>query len=203
MKFHKLCLLAAVAALVGAFAIRTATAADVPPTQLAVVNIVNLFASLEEQKAGTDEIDKLDRSIEKERREKEDDLKKRSDALSKEHPMYKPGSPEYKLAQDELLQATMNYKAFMAVSDQRHLMMVRLKTIELYRKINLAIEKYAKANGVAIVFVVDDIDLEASQDMRDIMSKIAMKKIVYAHPNFDITEKMIKNMNAEYNLGKP
>ena len=81
MKLQKFSLIATLAAFLCAISLRTASAADAPPTQLAVLNVVKLFASLDEQKAGQAELDKLDHDNDRTRRLKEEDLKKRADSL--------------------------------------------------------------------------------------------------------------------------
>jgi Skp family chaperone for outer membrane proteins len=202
MPSPKFALVATLAALIlaGSVTLRPALAADAAPTQLAVINVVNVFASLTEKMDGDSEIEKLGKDINEQRRKKEEDLTKKSDML-KPGGVFKVDSPEYKAAQDELLQLTMDYQAFLAVSEQKLLMMQRMKTSDIYRKINAAVEKYAKTKGIAIVFVIDDMDLTA-KDMRELTSKIAMRKIMYAHPNFDITKDIKETMNAEYRMGK-
>jgi len=136
------------------------------PTQLAVVDIIKVFEALDEKRAGDAEIDKLNAELENQRRKLEESLKRQSEALRPNNPaaMFKPGTPEYKQAQEQLLQDSMNYKAFMAVSEARRMMLKRLKTVEIYRKINMSIEKYARSKGIAIVFCIDELDLDSMQD---------------------------------------
>ncbi len=178
--------------------LRSARAEDPKPTQLAVVNIVKVFASLNEKLDGDKEIEELGKKINDERRKREDDIQKLTDALK--NPMFSANSPELKKMQDDLLDATVDYQAFLGKSETRLLMMQRIKTAGIYRSINAAVEKYSKAKGIAMVFVYDDIDLNA-KDMRELTSKIAMRKILYVHPNFDITNQIIESMNADYRLG--
>jgi Skp family chaperone for outer membrane proteins len=199
---NKFALIAILAALLiaGSLSLRPVLAADAPPTQLAVINVVNVFASLTEKLDGDSEIEKFVKDSTEKRRKKEEELTRKSDML-KPGGVFKVDSPEYKTAQDELLQLSMEYQVFLAVSEQQLLMMQRAKTIDLYRKINTAVEKYAKAKGIAIVFVANDMDL-TGKDMRELTSQIAMRKIMYYHPNFDITRDIKETMNAEYRMGK-
>ena len=176
--------------------------AEKAPTQLAVVDIVKLFAKLDEKRKGDDEIKRLDKELDDQRRQMEESLQKKSDALRPDGGLFSRGTPEYKQAEEQLLEDTMKYKAFMAVADAKRMMLRRLKTVEIYRKINTAIEKYAKANGIAIVFCVDELEFEGMSDISAINGAIlTQRKIMYAHPNFDITQKLVLAMNAEYTHG--
>ncbi|MCL2646415.1 MAG: OmpH family outer membrane protein [Phycisphaerales bacterium] len=208
MKNRKAVCVMALAALMvaGGMSVRWGLAAEPgekPPTQLAVVDIVKVFESLDEQKDGAEEVRKLDRDLKAEQTRREDSLKRQSDALrDSATSMFKPGTPEYKQAQDKLLEDSMSYRAFVAVSDTRKMMIKRLKTVELYRKINAAIEKYAKSNGIAIVFCIDELDFEGMPDVKTVQDAIlTQRKIMYAHPSFDITQKLTTTMNAEYKHG--
>ncbi|MCL2639599.1 MAG: OmpH family outer membrane protein [Phycisphaerales bacterium] len=206
MKIKKFVLITAIAALVLATGGGRTIAQEKAPTQLAVVDIIQVFERLEEKKASDLEIRNLDNDLKEQRRKREESLQRQSDALRPNNSaaLFKPGTPEYKQAQDQLLQDTMNYKAFVAVGDARLAMLKRLKTVEIYRKINAAIEKYARAKGIAIVFCIDELDLDGAQDLNAITGAITMqRKIMYAHPNFNITQDLITAMNSEYKHGAP
>src|SRR5690349_18601482 len=75
------------------------------PTHLAVINIVTVFARLEEKKDGDREIEDMGNKINADRKKKEDNLKSLKDGL--DSGTFKPNSPDYKRQQDEVLQAAM------------------------------------------------------------------------------------------------
>lgn len=166
------------------------------PTHLAVINIVKVFAGLEEKNAGDREIEDLAKQITNDRRKKEDNLKALSEGLN--NGPFKADSPDFKKQQDEVIQASMDLQVFLAVSEQRLLLMQRIKTESVYRSMNAAIKKYAEGHSIAIVFVADDADFSGAKDTRELTSRIAMRKIIYAHPSYDITKDITEQMNAEY-----
>jgi Skp family chaperone for outer membrane proteins len=166
------------------------------PTHLACINIVKVFAGIDEKKDGDREIEDMGNKINADRKTKENNLKALRDGL--ESGTFNKNSPDYKRQQDEALQAAMDLQVFLSVSEQRLLLMQRMKTEQIYRSINEAVKKYAEAHGIALVFVTDDPDFSAAKDVRELTSRIAMRKIIYAHPDYDITAKIIEAMNSTY-----
>jgi Skp family chaperone for outer membrane proteins len=193
-RLHKLTALTTLSLLTASLFAQPAPAPT--PTHLAVINIVKVFSGLDEKKDGDKEIEDMGNKINADRKTKETNLKSLRDGL--ESGTFKPNSPDFKRQQDEALQAAMDLQVFLAVSEQRLLLMQRLKTETIYRSMNDAIKKYAETHGIAIVFVADDADLAAAKDVRELTSRIAMRKIVYSHPDYDITTKIIEQMNAAY-----
>ena len=169
------------------------------PTRLAVINIVKAFASLNEKIDGDAEIEAEGKKINDDRRKKEDKLKALTDSLA--NPQFNKDSPEYKKLQDDVLNAGMDLQVFLSVAEQRLMLMQRLKTLSIYRSMNDAVKKYAESHGIAIVFVADDMDFSGAKDTAGVTSRIAMRKVLYAHPDYDITTAIIEQMNAEYRLG--
>ena len=206
MKSWKLAMALATLILAGGLSVRWSMAqaqpAEKAPTQLAVVDIIKVFELLDEKIAGDNEIKKMNSDFETRRRSMEESLKRQAEALRPNTATFKPGSPEYKQAQDKLLEDSMAYQSFTTVHQAKLAMLTRLKTVELYRKINSSIEKYARTNGIAIVFCIDEIDLDSKQDLNAITAAITMqRKIMYAHQDFNITQKLITAMNTEYKHG--
>jgi Skp family chaperone for outer membrane proteins len=199
-RLHKTLLTTLLAALLLAGGIAYKASAQTPapaptPTHLAVINIVKVFAGLDEKKDGEREIEALADQINKDRHKKEDALKLLNDNLNSG--TFRQDSPEYRKQQDEVLEASMQLKVFLAVSEQKLVMMQLLKTKSVYHSMNEAIKKYAESHGIALVFVVDDADFAGVQDVNALTSRIAMRKVVYAHPDYDITNKIIETMNAQ------
>jgi len=199
-RLHKLTAVTALtlSVLTGSLAYKALAQAPAPaptPTHLAVINIVRVFAGLDEKKDGDREIEDLGKQINTDRRKKEDALKLLNDNLNSG--TFRQDSPEYKKQQDEVLQASMELQTFLSYSEQKLVMMQLLKTKSIYRSMNDAIKKYAESHGIALVFVTDDADFAGIKDVRELTSRIAMRKVVYAHPDYDITNKIIEAMNAQ------
>jgi Skp family chaperone for outer membrane proteins len=170
-----------------------------PPTKLAVVNIVTLFADLDEKKAADADIEKMKGDLETQGAK----LKKDIDDLDKQLQLLSPGKEDYEGIQDSLLKKTMEYQSFGNFAQQKLFIELRIRTAGLYRKINDAVAKYAAANGIALVFVVDNANVEKATSQEVLMNMINSRKILYAHPDFDITSKIRQAMNIEFAQRNP
>jgi Skp family chaperone for outer membrane proteins len=181
-----------------AAASRAAPAATTPPpTKLAVVNIVNLFAGLREKEVGDADIDKMRADFETQGLK----LKKEMEDLDKQLPALAVGSEDFQKVQDTLLKKTMEYQSFGNFAQQKIFIELSVRTKAIYRKINDAVAKYAAANGIALVFVADNSNMEKADTQEKLMGMITTRKVLYFHPDFDITNTIKQMMNTEYNLG--
>jgi Skp family chaperone for outer membrane proteins len=175
-----------------------AAPASPAPTKLAVVNIVTLFADLLEKKAADGEIEKMKSDFETEGRKRQAELADMEKALGQ----LSPGSADFQKAQEDLLKKSMELQTFNNYAQQRLFIELRVRTAALYRKINDAVAKYAAANGIALVFVADSPNIEKAASQEALMGMITTRKILYNHPDYDITSKIKQMMNTEYTVGK-
>jgi Skp family chaperone for outer membrane proteins len=170
------------------------------PTKLAVVNIIQLFDSLDERADGEAAIRALKDSYTNEVNKRQDQLKELNAQLSGS-PMFKPGSDEYRKLQDDVLQKSYDLKAYTQMSQDKLFMEQRMRTAALYRKMNDAIAAYSQANGIALVFAADDLDLASANSQQELQAMVTVRKLLYFHPGFNITKYIIEKMNTEYKLG--
>lgn len=168
-----------------------------PPTKLAVVNIVTLFDKLLEKAAADNDIDQMKRDFE----DKSDKMNQAIQAMQTGLRSYTEGSAEFNKTQDDLLQKTMELQAYQSFAQQRLFLELRVRTADLYRKINEAVEKYSKANGIALVFVADNPSVAGARTQEQLQAMVTVRKILYFHPDFDITQKILQSMNTEFELG--
>lgn len=173
-----------------------------PPTPrgIAVVNLTRVFGNLNEKLAGDSEMESMSKSVTEEKRKREDDIENIANQL-KNDTLFKKDSPEYKKMQDEVLEKSMSLQTFLSFSEQKLLMQQRLKTAQIYMNINNAIKSYAETNGIALIFMSNDIDFSQDRTIDAINNHIALRKVLYAHPDYDITQNVIEKMNTDYKLG--
>lgn len=172
---------------------QTATATP-PPTKIATINIVKMFNSLDEKKAGDKDIEVMARNLENGRKAIETDI----ETLKKEMGAYNEGTEAYRDTQERLFKRAMDLESHMRLMEQKLLMEQRLRTMALYRKMNKAIEDYSRANGIIIVFMADEVDFSNARTPQDVIGKITLRKIVYAHDTLDITAGVVNRMNEAW-----
>jgi Skp family chaperone for outer membrane proteins len=169
-----------------------------PPTKLAVVNIVDLFGDLKEKTAADDAIDAMKRSFEQESRKKDSELDLAAKNLES---TYRRGTDAYRKAQEDLLRRKAQKDTEDRVNQELLFMELRVRTADLYRKINEAVADFAHANGIALVFVADNPNLEGVRSQEQLQAMVTVRKVLYADPSFDITKQVTAKMNTEFELG--
>jgi Skp family chaperone for outer membrane proteins len=198
-----LILVAAAASAAHAAAAGAAPGAGVPaappPTKLAVLNVVDLFSDLLERRDNETSLDNLKRDLEEQNRKLQNTVKDMEDGLKN----FAAGTPEYRKAQEDYLKKAMELQSFGSFAQQKLLIEQRLYTVSLYRKINDAVARYSASSGIAIVFVAESATIERAPTQEGLQTLINSRKILYAHPSFDITNKVREMMNSEYSGGRP
>jgi Skp family chaperone for outer membrane proteins len=172
-------------------------ASNPPPTKLAVINIVELFDKLDEKAAADDYIDNLKKDYEAAARKKQSQIDVATESLDK---TYRRGTPEFRKAQEDLLRMTVELQVQQTVDQQKLFMELRIRTADLYNKINDAVKAYSETNGIALVFVTDNPSVEGARTQEQLQAMVTVRKILYAHPSFDITKAILTKMNTDYQL---
>jgi Skp family chaperone for outer membrane proteins len=166
-----------------------------------VVSIVNLFDALDEKADAETRVDQMKKTYENESRTMQQEVER----LTKEvdNPVvFAKNSPEHKKLQEELLEKATRLKVHDEIAQAKLMMELRMIPLDIYRKMSDAIRDYSASNGIALVFVADDTNaLSSARNPQELMAMITMRKVVYAHPTFDITKSIIDRMNTQYKLG--
>ena len=182
---------------VGLFRMSSGQTAAPPPTRLAVLDIVKVFDSLNEKVQTDQEMTNKGKEVTEQKRKYDEALTKLAAQLKD----FKPESQEFKDVSDELLKKGMEARSYAEYSQQRQLLDRRTKTAQIYKRINDAVAAYSQANGIALVLVTDEPNVGGARSEEELLSRITVRKIVYAHPSLDISQAIIDKMNSEYKLG--
>lgn len=169
-----------------------------PPTRVATINIVRVFDSLNEKKGADADLELLGKRLDDKRKQLEQELER----LRQELKDYKPDSDVFKETQENMLKKAMELRSQSEYMEQKLQLEQRLRTGQVYRHIVASIEAYSKQSGIIMVLVADEIDITGSRTQAELLTKIAMRKVVYAHESLDITKAVIEKMNSEFKLGK-
>ena len=179
-------------------AVAQAPAQTPPATRIAVVNMVDLFDRLDAKKDADNAMQKLSDDLQKELDSRKEKVKNLSDQLQG----YKEGSDIYNQTQNQAMMQAMDLQAFQQYYMPNKLNLEkRLRTAALYSQINQAIADYARTHGIALVLVADPADLSTARTSDELLSKITIRKVIYADPSLDITQQIVEKMNADYKLG--
>lgn len=172
---------------------QTRAADEPPPVRIAVVNIVKVFNALDAKKSGDTDFELIGKQLEKERTTREDELGN----LKREQQSYNPDSQEFRDTSEKMMKKAMELESFTRYMREKMLLEGRIRTAALYRSMNKAIEDFSKANGIGLVLSMDELDFRDIRSQEELMSKIAVRKVIYAHDSYDITKKIIDKMNSD------
>lgn len=201
-RFHKTLLAAActLALTAGFAALLRPAQAQTPakaPSLIKTCNLVSVFNKLDMKSAGDDEIKGIDAKLNGDLKKAEDELQR----LNEERREFRD-SEEAKRTEEKILKQAADIESMRRFAEQRLLMEQRVRTVAIYRAILKGIEDYSKDNGIALVLMVDEPDIRGARSQGELLSKISLRKVLYADPSMDITRELIEKLNAEYARNK-
>lgn len=106
-------------------------------------------------------------------------------------------SPEYQRAQDEYQRLVLEHQVWRQFEQARLVREHRLLTEQMYSEILRVIEEYARENGLDLVLYRDIVDLQ-SETTAELQLKMTQRKVLYNSSAMDITDAVIRRLNAQY-----
>jgi Skp family chaperone for outer membrane proteins len=191
---------AALAVAVGLPAVlpaRGQTRPDAPagrPSAIKTVDLVKAFNSMLQKTEGDNDIRDLKEKLEKDAQNLANELEQ----LRKELDLYKKDTPEYRQTEEKVLRKVSEVAAQGDFVERRLLLEQRLKTLQIYSALRKGVEDYAKSNNIALDLMTDEPNLLDARSQQELLSKISLRKVIYAHESMDITRQIIEQVNADY-----
>ncbi len=125
-----------------------------------------------------------------------EDLRNEAERLKTDLELLVPGTEKYEEAEKQWTAIVLDYRAVVAFIESK-LDLVRADARRnIYEAITIAAAKFADANGIDFI-VTDDshLPLQEGNDIQ-IVQQLALRRVVYANPSFDITDDLIGWMNS-------
>lgn len=173
---------------------RQADGAGLDPLGIRFVDINEVVTSYEKAKKDQESMQKafLPQVAELQRREEELGKKKRELA-----PLDR-GSEEYYQKGVELEIEQLKFKRdgdkLLAEREKKRVQLL----LAAYEDIRAAVKKYAEANGLRAVFVVQkDLKDAAEEDLKEKSLKATWRQVLYYEPSLDVTVQIVKILNAQ------
>ena len=173
--------------------------ADVPqpassaPLRLAVVDLDRVF---ERSKEWQDHEAQRAQLIEKIRR-----TLRHSDSqiriLRSEYDDVPPGTAAASEKLREIQEAIGEFEKAKAVFEQQTSAQLRESLRTVFNKISASLEQYAKTNNIDLILKKQNLHV-SSADPAEIGAFMAAADVLYVSDHFDVTEAVIKELNAEY-----
>jgi Skp family chaperone for outer membrane proteins len=187
------CLLFAVAAAA------MPAAAQEQPTKVAVADPARIFTEMQETRDLKVRLDAERNDLgveEKARRQKIEDLQATRNLL-------KPDSQQYAEANKQLNAAMIEFKVWAETMQQEIQRNQKQQMRQLFDKITIAAGEVAKQRGFDIVIAdqrpeVNNLDQLNVNQLRDLINQ---RNVLYADPKTDITDDVIKALDAKHKAG--
>ena len=107
-----------------------------------------------------------------------------------------PGTQKYDTAQKQRMQSVLDFSAMGEFIEYRLDASRAEARRELFDKILDEAAEYAKENGIDFIFTDDSkLALESGTDMQ-IVQQLALRRMIYANPAYDITDELIGWING-------
>ena len=120
---------------------------------------------------------------------------------------FKPGSPDYEKAHEELTRAAAEVQVATAVSQQDLIREQKRSTRTMVDKIVAAVETLAKEKGYSIV-LMQMVPPDLAEDQFDRMTPdqlnqlLSSRNVMYVAPDVDVTAEVVARLDAAYKSGK-
>jgi Skp family chaperone for outer membrane proteins len=187
-----------IAAAVPTLALLWAMARPEKPAVVACVDLERVYAGLDQHKAGEGRLDELLKG----EAVKRDKLVADTQSIQAELENFNNDSPVYNETARKLRDAADRLRVFEDFL-KRKLEFERANLVRsTYAAVKAALSDYCKAQNIDIVFMDDATPPFDKNDPRPITQQISGRRMLWFNPALDVTDDLIKSMNASFAAGK-
>lgn len=183
---------------VPALALLWAMAGPGRPAVVACVDLERVYAGLDQHKAGEQRLNDLLKA----ESSKRDGIVNEVQSLQAELENFKPDTPGFNETARKLTDAAGRLKVFEDFLKRK----VEFEKAQLvratYGSIKGALGDLCKANSIDVVFMDDATPPFDKNDPRPITQQISGRRMLWFNPQLDVTDDLIKAMNASFAAGK-
>lgn len=160
------------------------------PTQVAVVDIYEITSGYQRSMDSKEKFAKRAKDKQDELRRKAD----RAEALRADLASFTPESKDYRERQEELIKLSVELQVAGQVAEKVIQVEMRAEAEDIYSDILQAVEEIAKEGGYDLVLTKDVPKAKRAK------IPMAMRRVLYAGKNLDITETVLARLNQKYQL---
>ena len=187
-----------IAAAVPTLALLWAMARPEKPAVVACVDLERVYAGLDQHKAGENRLNDLLKS----EAAKRDALVSETQSLQAELENFTPDSPGFNETARKLTDTAGRLRVFEEFL-KRKMEFERAQLVRAtYAAVKASLADLCKAQGVDIVFMDDATPPFDKNDPRPITQQISGRRMLWFNPALDMTDDLIKSMNASFAAGK-
>ena len=166
--------------------------------QAGVVDIVRVFNEYEKSEFLTEQLKQEKATLDDEQKQKKEAI----EYLVVERDSYKPDSDEYKNKRNELIQDTINLKAWAEFHQELMLDEHKRLTAQLYAEIVVGVERVAEQEGFSLVLYLEGEKLPPSKNIVELRDHIRQRKVIHHDHSVDLTQRVVDSLNADFRLSR-
>ena len=167
------------------------------PTAVAVVDVQQVFDTLTENTQIRADMQSRAESFQQQAEQKRSEieqLRQRLKALS-------PGTEAYKQTEEQLQKAVLEHQVWTRFEQRKLQVEYGLQMEKLYRRMLDTIGKVSNETGYDLVLYKEQPPQFEGNDPQQMRSQIAIRKVLYASDQVDITDQVVQRMNNQYESG--
>ena len=166
------------------------------PTRPAVIGFVDLekvFNASDKRAEAQAELEVLGQQLDDQEEELRQEIKTRQADLE----LLVPGTPKHKEAEKTLVAAAANLRAWIEFKAAKLDAKTAQRRTQVYDEIVLAATDFAEQHNIDFILTDDSIvELRPGPDVQ-VVQQMSLRRIVYANPEFDITNELIAWINEQ------
>jgi Skp family chaperone for outer membrane proteins len=176
-------------------------AAQTQPTRVAIANPARIFQEIQETKDLKQAMENKGKTLGDQKFAKEAKIKD----LQANRDQLRPDAPQYADRNRELLAATMEYQVWMQMSQADMQSEQKRQMLNLFNKIQAAVQKVAAARGIDLVVSAHNPEFPENIDQLNVdqvRQIINSRNVLFVKPELDISNDVIAEMDKAYKAGR-
>jgi Skp family chaperone for outer membrane proteins len=168
-------------------------ATSAPETQVAAVDIVQVFNQYQKQRDLTREMQELEQQIQAENTARREAIETEQTKISQ----LNPEDPGYQAQRSNLMRQQIEYRSWTEMVQAQMQREVALWSERVYQDIVAATRQVAEERGYEVVLYVDEY-VSAIENPDAIREQIRSRKVIYASDRINLTQAILERVNQDY-----
>ncbi len=163
------------------------------PAVIAFVDLQKVFNDSDKRAEAQAELEALGQELD----DKVEALRQEIKTLQANIELLVPGTPKYKEAEKKLVAAAADHRAWIEFKAAKLDAKTAQRRTQVYDEIVLAATVFAEQHNIDFILTDDSIlELRPGSDVQ-VVQQMSLRRVVYANPEFDITDELIAWINEQ------
>jgi Skp family chaperone for outer membrane proteins len=173
----------------------SAQAPSGPASKIGVVEMVRVFNECDQWKAINAQLQQQGEAHQREVSKRQEEIAAKKAELA----AYHPDTPEWTKCNEEVMKLQISAQVWAGLEKNRFETLKKMWVEKNYEHVTSAVAAEAKARGLELVIVRDEIEPDTDDSSR-MFAQIINRKVVYYDPRLDITDAVLARLNEAFKL---